>query len=389
MRPTVRALERNRQATELSATPAIAQRSPVIFVLGLRAGCCCHVLNAVPTPNSLRATLAALLVVTTACAETTPRPKPLPGSPQHGAAWLYLPGSTEAQLVRYTVENGEAVMGGDIRLGPVDALEQNYGAPEPRLSGAHGLVSINGSSRLWPDGVIPYEIDGSVGGKLRGEIAAAVAELDERTRLTIRPRTPLDQDFIVFNTQNSAGTCDSLLGRSGGGQPVRVNGCSKPAIMHEILHAAGFDHEHQRADRDTYVTILWDNVQPSPRDWLERIDRNRTVHTPYDHHSIMHYQSTAFSRNGRPTIVSRVPGVDVRGVQTLSSLDVQAVDRVYAGGGGGSDGSPPIFGGLPLPIPGWGQASLPFPGAGASLPGLPQLGTISDAASSLPIPWLQ
>jgi hypothetical protein len=328
--------------------------------------------------------------VLTACraAPTSRAPAPA-ASPQHGSAWLYLPGSTEPELVRYTIENGEAVMGGDIRLGPVADLQQSYGAPDSgRLSGAHGLVSIGASSRLWPGGVIPYEIDGAVGGKLRGEIAAAISELDERTRLSLRPRTPLDQDYIVFNIQNSQGTCDSHLGRSGGAQPVRVNGCGKAAVMHEILHAAGFDHEHQRSDRDAFVTILWENVQPSQREWLERIDKNRTAHTPYDHHSIMHYQSTAFSRNGRPTIVSRIPGVDVRGVQKLSDLDVQAVDRVYAGGDADA-GSPPIFGGLAIPLPGMGQHELPLPGRAASLPGLPQLSTIADAAASLPLPWLQ
>lgn len=347
-----------------------------------------HVLTAVP--YRFRSLPLWLLLLTSACAAHTPRVPEEPAAREHGAAWLYLPGSSEPQLVRYTVEDGEAVMGGDIRLGPVDALQQSYGPPSQRagLGDAHGLVSISGSSGLWPGGVIPYEIDGSVGDKLRAEIAAAVRELDERTTLSIRPRTSLDQDYIVFNTQNPGGTCDSLLGRrGGGGQPVRVNGCGRAAVMHEILHAAGFDHEHQRADRDAYVTILWENVQPAQREWLERIDKNRTVHTAYDHHSIMHYQSTAFSRNGRPTIVSRVPGVDVRGVQQLSSLDIQAVDRVYAGGGGEPGGAPPIFGGLELPLPGWVQSKLPLPGVVSSLPGLPQLGTIAEAAGSFRLPW--
>ena len=31
--------------------------------------------------------------------------------------------------------------------------------------------------------------------------------------------------------------------------------------------------------------------------------------TPYDYGSVMHYDSKAFSRNGRPTIVAREPGV--------------------------------------------------------------------------------
>lgn len=319
---------------------------------------------------------------------------------QHGSASLYLPGHTEPQLVHFAVQGGEAVMGGDIRLGPVDSLEQTYAAdPHAGLTGVHGAVTIDGASRLWPGGVMPYEIDPTVNAGLRREIEAAAAELNSRTRLKIRPRTPLDSDYMVFNVQNPGGTCDSVLGRKGGAQAVRINGCAKITIMHEILHAAGFDHEHQRSDRDAFVTIVWENVDPAHRVWLERIDDNRTTHTPYDHQSIMHYQSTAFSRNGGPTIVSRIPGVNVQGVQKLSSLDIQAIDRVYAGGPSDSGGGVlPILGGLGLPLPGLPQntggntSSLPFPGAvslplpsGVSLP--PQLGGIQDAAGALQLPW--
>ena len=33
-------------------------------------------------------------------------------------------------------------------------------------------------------------------------------------------------------------------------------------IMHEFLHALAFHHEHMRADKDDYVTIHWDNIEP-------------------------------------------------------------------------------------------------------------------------------
>jgi len=36
----------------------------------------------------------------------------------------------------------------------------------------------------------------------------------------------------------------------------------KGAVMHELLHSLGFFHEHNRPDRDNFVTIHFDNIIP-------------------------------------------------------------------------------------------------------------------------------
>ena len=51
----------------------------------------------------------------------------------------------------------------------------------------------------------------------------------------------------------------------GGSQRISlVDGCVRThgTIMHEFLHAFGFYHEHTRGDRDDYVVINFDNIQP-------------------------------------------------------------------------------------------------------------------------------
>ena len=38
-------------------------------------------------------------------------------------------------------------------------------------------------------------------------------------------------------------------------------GCKIYSIVHEFLHALGFLHMHSAAERDDFVTIMWDNIR--------------------------------------------------------------------------------------------------------------------------------
>ena len=57
--------------------------------------------------------------------------------------------------------------------------------------------------------------------------------------------------------------CQSHLGRKGGIQSITLsdNCRDKMVVMHEIMHALGREHEHQRYDRDKYVTVNWSNIK--------------------------------------------------------------------------------------------------------------------------------
>ena len=78
-------------------------------------------------------------------------------------------------------------------------------------------------------------------------------------------------------------------------------------------------HEQSRPDRDLYVSILLDNVQPGReanfrKKGPETFD---TWNTPFDYQSIMLYPSDAFgkedSSGGRKTTIQPLkPGVEIR-----------------------------------------------------------------------------
>ena len=72
---------------------------------------------------------------------------------------------------------------------------------------------------------------------------------------------------------------------------MSVLGFQQKIVLHELGHALGLIHEHQRPDRDDYVTINFSNLRPSGRSNLEKVSRSAVNNhgVAYDLTSIMHY----------------------------------------------------------------------------------------------------
>jgi len=99
------------------------------------------------------------------------------------------------------------------------------------------------------------------------------------------------------------------------------------------MHSLRFLHEMSRPDRDDHINIKWDNIIPGMEAQFEKIPAalQNTLGETYDYRSILHYDSTAFSRNGQNTIESVVPGfTQVIGTATdLSEIDVRKINKLY------------------------------------------------------------
>lgn len=65
-------------------------------------------------------------------------------------------------------------------------------------------------------------------------------------------------------------------------------------VAHEIGHAIGFYHEHNRPDRDNYVHINYNNIATDHKGnfRLASWDDIVTLGIPYDYSSLMHYRGT-------------------------------------------------------------------------------------------------
>lgn len=127
---------------------------------------------------------------------------------------------------------------------------------------------------------------------------------------------------------------------------LQNNSCVyKRNIQHELIHALGYDHMHNHVDRDKFIIIRLENVDPKFKFAFEKVNPRifENFGTQYDYFSIMHYDSTTFSGNGRMTIVTRNPFYqDVIGRQlVMSSGDHIRINRMYKCTMTGTPGSKP------------------------------------------------
>lgn len=170
--------------------------------------------------------------------------------------------------------------------------------------------------------------------KHKKEIRSAIRIIEKHTCI----RFPEHDDEVNYIYFYSGAGCDSHIGMIGGRQRISLNKTSscmeRGSILHELLHAIGFDHMQNHPERDKYVKIHWNNILKEDRVQFYKLKNKHFTdfNTNYDYYSVLHYFNNAFAIDeDKPTISAKNSKFDdiIGQRNSISRGDIRRINRMY------------------------------------------------------------
>lgn len=196
--------------------------------------------------------------------------------------------------------------------------------------GSTGSLSQKGMRETnistWPNGLVPYYYSGTFTTNERQKIEEAMRAIELTCKVKFVETTYRDWCYKI---ERSTDSNPNIGGSSTTGwteYPVyKFKDASLGIIMHELIHCLGFGHEHQRPDRDSYVTIDMDNIKDDYKSDFISLPAF-LITAEYDYDSIMHYGN--LSNVPSVAIDPTKPLIDSRGHAIGQDTHLSQLDRL-------------------------------------------------------------
>ncbi|ARS40313.1 hypothetical protein CA265_11870 [Sphingobacteriaceae bacterium GW460-11-11-14-LB5] len=196
------------------------------------------------------------------------------------------------------------------------------------VSTSERALVINALAKRWPGGIVYYDLSG-----LGADTAAALKAMEYISRVSpvtfVQRTTQANYINFVKSTVNT-----SPIGMIGGAQTVNlVNYNTIGIIIHEIFHSLGANHEMCRPDRDDYIIVNYDNIDPSGAYNYNKVSATSytTIGTPLDIESILMYAADPI---GSPQKITKLDGSRYETCfpsPNMSPADIAGINHMYTG----------------------------------------------------------
>jgi len=221
-------------------------------------------------------------------------------------------------------------------------LEENFVRMQTSNSTEFHRSFVENDERKWRNNHVEYYIEKSYSPEEKTAIRSAITYITDQLVEGCLRFEELDEQpskgesYMLFEDK---GPCaESHVGRrSKTFTSVRIrtraNCMERGRVVHEILHALGAGHEHNREDRDVFINLNMNNVLPRDRHNFEKNVNFITHETPYDVFSIMHYGRYAGAKDEKiPVITFKIhleQEQDASNKANMTPTDIVELSRQY------------------------------------------------------------
>ncbi|PKL38034.1 MAG: hypothetical protein CVV44_12765 [Spirochaetae bacterium HGW-Spirochaetae-1] len=185
----------------------------------------------------------------------------------------------------------------------------------------------------WEDGNIPYFFSGQFTEQEVLTVEAAMDEWEAACGVTFEEVLPNSYAYEIIKTGRSNTWASSIGENNVYNHMFYGTGTDAYShVLHELGHCLGLLHEHQRPDRDDFVTIVWNKIWPEYAFNFEIRNNPLLVEEnyAYDYYSVMHYNSRGFSIDGSETIIPVDPEIEIIRADHLTADDKAKCSEIYS-----------------------------------------------------------